>query len=99
LKDPSSKVGWQNVDAAFLRLAEDRLDPWDWDKLTEATYSERNRIVNPKLKLLIGRWEPVSRQFDGRNYGLPFPVQLPRGIGTTDNEEKGIVNGALKITR
>lgn len=55
-------------------------------------------IVKPKLRMLHGRFEAIKHGFDGKDQKLGFPVQLPRGIGTEDKPEEGILNGAIKIT-
>ncbi len=44
------------------------------------------------------RFEPIKHKFDGKDQKIGFPLQLPRGIGKDDSEERGISNGALIIT-
>jgi hypothetical protein len=96
------KCGATCIDKSFTQFVEDRLGPEDWDKLTDADAQDHatggHEIIKPKLRMLLGRFEPIKHQFEGKNSELAFPVQLPRGIGTTDNEEKGILNGAIKVT-
>jgi len=45
-----------------------------------------------------GRFEPVKHAFDGSDQRIPFGIQLPRGIGTEDKPEVGIMNGTLEIS-
>ncbi|KAK3386605.1 hypothetical protein B0H63DRAFT_520692 [Podospora didyma] len=96
------KCGATEIDKSFDKFVEDRLGPEDWEKLTEADAPDRHTgghsIVRPKLRTLHDRFEPIKHQYDGKDQKLAWPVQLPRGIGTIDNEERGILNGAIKVT-
>ncbi|KAK0634343.1 hypothetical protein B0T17DRAFT_611370 [Bombardia bombarda] len=96
------KCGATCIDRSFAKFVEERLGPEDWDRLIDADAQDHatggHSIVKPKLRMLHGRFEPIKHGFDGKDQKLGFPIQLPRGIGTVDNEEKGILNGAIKIT-
>ncbi|KAK3370874.1 hypothetical protein B0T24DRAFT_650103 [Lasiosphaeria ovina] len=96
------KCGATEIDKAFDRFVEERLGPEDWDKLTDADAQDHatggHSIVKPKLRTLHDRFEPIKHQYDGKDQKLAWPVQLPRGVGTVDKEEMGILNGAIKIT-
>ncbi|EAA33990.2 hypothetical protein GE21DRAFT_3741 [Neurospora crassa] len=90
------------IDRAFEQFIEQKLGPEDWEKLIETDAQDQatggHSIIKPKLRMLHGRFEGIKHQFDGKDQKLGFPIQLPRGIGTTDDEERGIMNGAIKIT-
>ncbi|KAH7625276.1 hypothetical protein B0T09DRAFT_352661 [Sordaria sp. MPI-SDFR-AT-0083] len=90
------------IDRAFERFIEHKLGQEDWDKLMETDSQDQatggHSIIKPKLRMLHGRFEGIKHQFDGKDQKLGFPIQLPRGIGTTDDDERGIMNGAIKIT-
>ncbi|KAK3315478.1 hypothetical protein B0H66DRAFT_577277 [Apodospora peruviana] len=90
------------IDRSFEKHVEDRLGQEDWDKLTDASAQDHatggHSIVKPKLRMLHSRFEAIKHGFDGKDQKLGFPVQLPRGIGAEDKPEKGILNGAIKIT-
>lgn len=96
------KCGATCIDRSFDDHVRKRLGDEDWDKLTDAADQDNatggHSIVKPKLRMLHGRFEPIKHGFDGKDQKLGFPVQLPRGIGTEDKPEQGILNGAIKIT-
>lgn len=80
----------------------DRLGEEDWERLNYTEGQDNatggHNIVKPLVRLLLERFQPIKHQFDGKGTKLGWPLQLPRGIGATDNEEKGIVSGVLRIT-
>ncbi|KAM7212824.1 hypothetical protein V8F06_011812 [Rhypophila decipiens] len=96
------KCGATCIDRSFDDHVRRRLGPEDWDKLTDAADQDSatggHSIVKPKLRMLHGRFEAIKHGFDGKDQKLGFPVQLPRGIGSEDKPEEGILNGAIKIT-
>ncbi|KAK3396747.1 hypothetical protein B0T20DRAFT_355975 [Sordaria brevicollis] len=96
------KCGATCIDRAFEEFIRLKVGPEDWEKLMETesqdTATGGHSIIKPKLRMLHGRFEGIKHQFDGKDQKLGFPIQLPRGIGTTDDEERGIMNGAIKIT-
>ncbi|KAK3939278.1 hypothetical protein QBC46DRAFT_388319 [Diplogelasinospora grovesii] len=96
------KCGATCIDRAFNDFLKERLGDEDYDKLTDADAEDHatggHSIVKPKLRAVQSRFEPIKHGFDGKESKLGYPVQLPRGIGTIDNEEKGIMSGAIKVT-
>ncbi|KAK3372930.1 hypothetical protein B0T24DRAFT_575062 [Lasiosphaeria ovina] len=99
----SKGVGMLEVERACIALVKRKLSPEDWERLTDAPDDRDGQPtseipVKSKLRTLVDRMEPILHQFDGKDHKLGWPVQLPRGIGTVDNEAMGIWNGALTIT-
>jgi len=92
------------IDTSFEKLVKDRLGAEDWEKLNSITSPGNttggHKVVQPGLQMLLQRFKPVMHMFDGevRDPDLKWPIQLPRGIGETDDEERGILNGALVFT-
>ncbi|KAK3343607.1 hypothetical protein B0T25DRAFT_464293 [Lasiosphaeria hispida] len=96
-----NKCGATFIDTSFTDFVRDRLGEEDWSKLTEDDEDNAtggHNIIKPKVRMLHERFEPIKHQFDGKDQKLGWPIQLPRGIGSTDNDEKGILNGAIKVT-
>ncbi|KAK4135768.1 hypothetical protein BT67DRAFT_260133 [Trichocladium antarcticum] len=91
------------IDQHFEQFAEDRLGPEDWDKLIEIDVQDQHSagghsIVRPKLRRIQEKFQPIKHQFDGSDSKLAWPVQLPRDIGSVEDEDRGLSNGTLKIT-
>lgn len=92
------------IDTSFEELLKDRLGAEDYGKLNSITSPGHttggHNIVQPGLQMMLQRFQPVMHQFDGsvREPSVKWPIQLPRGIGEMDDEEKGILNGALMLT-
>ncbi|KAK5661328.1 hypothetical protein OQA88_11223 [Cercophora sp. LCS_1] len=95
------KCGATFIDESFLEFVKARLGKEDWDKLNHTDSKDNttggHNIVRPGVRVLQERFEPIKHSFDGRGEALGHPIQLPRGIGTTDDESRGIMNGALRI--
>jgi len=94
------KCGATYIDTSFIRFVKDRVGESDWEQLNHTDGQDSalggHNIVKPNVRILHERFEPVKHQFDGK--GQAVGVQLPRGIGAVDDEEKGILNGVLRIT-
>lgn len=96
-----NQCGATFVDTGFLDFVKDRLGEDDWLKLNEAEQNNTtggHNIIQPKIRILQNKFIPIKHHFDGKDKKLGWPIQLPRGIGTNDNEEKGILNGAINVT-
>ncbi|KAK3386885.1 hypothetical protein B0H63DRAFT_508806, partial [Podospora didyma] len=95
----ATEVGWDDVKRAFTDFVKDKMSAEDWSRLTDDDFSSSGgrSIIKPKLRSMLDRWQPIGEQFDGVDHKLAWPVQLPRGIGMIDDEENGILNGAIKV--
>jgi hypothetical protein len=98
----ADECGASFVDRSFDTFLEDRLGPDDWQKLNESNSEDYGTgghfVVKHLVRLMHDRFEPIKHGFDGKDDELIQAIPLPRGIGDTDNLEKGIVDGAIKIT-
>ncbi|KAK1754394.1 hypothetical protein QBC47DRAFT_383808 [Echria macrotheca] len=97
-----NKCGATFIDTSFTDFVRDRLGEEDWERLNYSEGQDNatggHNIVKPLVRLLLERFQPIKHQFDGKGTKLGWPLQLPRGIGATDNAEKGIESGVLRIT-
>ncbi|KAK3312872.1 hypothetical protein B0H66DRAFT_607926 [Apodospora peruviana] len=92
-----AKTGWFAVDAAFKQHVSSRLSEADEAALGE-TQEGGNTIIKSRWRMLASRFEPIMHSFDGKDQIYPWPLQLPRGIGTEDDPTRGILSGALTFT-
>ncbi|KAK3683332.1 hypothetical protein B0T22DRAFT_245329 [Podospora appendiculata] len=96
------KCGATYIDRGFNEVVRRRLGEEDWKKLTEEDAQDPgtggHEMMKAKARLLHTRFEPIKHGFDGKDQKLGFPLQLPRGIGETDNPDEGVLGGAMKIT-
>lgn len=53
--------------------------------------------MNDKMRQLHKQFEAIKHEFKGDS-ALAKTITLPTGIGTTDNEAMGIVNGTIRLT-
>ncbi|KAK4186242.1 putative heat shock protein family 70 protein [Podospora australis] len=94
--------GSTRIDASFERFAEDRLGPDDWDKLKNEGVKQPttggHSIMRPRLRRMQDKFQPIKHAFDGQDNGLAVPIQLPRGIGTIDDQARGLMSGTLSMT-
>jgi len=97
-----NRCGATFIDTSFTNFLRERLGEEDWAKLNDSGDQDDalggHNILKPHVRLLLDRFQPIKHQFDGKGSKLGWPLQLPRGIGATNDEGKGINNGVLKIT-
>lgn len=107
------QASWEAIDKSFVEHLKGRLDEGDWQKLMDAGSEDlRPRIgpfshaqaqplgaPGPVLRLLLlDRFQGIKERFDEKHSKLGWPLQLPRGVGHTNDESRGINNGVLKLT-
>jgi hypothetical protein len=96
------KCGATLIDKAFEAFLEERLGKEDWKELKKNGSRDAgaggHTLVNKKMRQLHTQFEPIKHNFDGKSE-LSVGIELPKGIGTTNNEEMGVVNSTLRITK